>query len=287
MKNPIFSAAMLYCLATSLPATTIFSDTFNYGGVPNPESDLTNNIVARQSGGAFSSTYTKQTAGTNGVFLNDNSGLNVLLLRTLNTAGASQSAADLNTNFAASLAGNKYSITLTNVNFQRNSADISDVWFALSVGDDAGGSITGPNSGLADFALLLRAQDSGSRLWQDNVNTAGFDLLGSGATFGFNNRFERVVMTIDETGGIGNATGQIEVTAPNGVFTSSVINFDFENSAHRYLELRAHQGSAGTDGSLMDLRFDSLSIDVVDPIPEPSVAMLGAFGGLLLLRRRK
>ncbi|MFK7852337.1 MAG: hypothetical protein AB8D78_15275 [Akkermansiaceae bacterium] len=288
MKNPFLAASAVICLASSSQAITVFSDTFNHGSGAGTF-PLGTNIGPRQAGGTTSSTYTGSTAGSGGnnTLLNTNNGLEVLLLRTFNVAsGVSQSAVDLDTNFASALAGNKYSISMTNVNFQRSSSTITDIWMALSIGDTSTG-INGPNSGLADFGLLLRAQATGSRLWQDNVNATGFDLTGSGASIGANNGFDSVVVTIDETAGGGSATAMVEATTANGTFTSSVLNIDFDNSTHRFLELRAHQGAAGTNGQLMDMRFDSLAIDVIVPIPEPSTAMLGVLGSLLLFRRRR
>ncbi len=281
------SAALAFALSQTSSGVTVFSDTYEYSGTPNPQTNLATEIATRQAGGTTASTYTEQIAGpvANDAALNVDNGLDVLRLRTTNpSTGASQAAVDLNTNFAPTLANKIYTVTFNDLWFTRGTVDITDVWFALSVGDTSP-SISGPNNAQTDFGLLLRAQGSGHAIWRDNSNTGGaFNLTGSGADYGFSTRYQQVVMTIDETAGIANATGKIDVTTANGTFSSPVFNFGFDNVTDRYFEFRAHQNSTGTDGQFMDVRIGSVAIDV---IPEPSSACIGAFGLLLLLRRRR
>ena len=263
----VLSLTFLAVGLQSVQSQTVFEDTFNYGGVPVATNDLTLNIAARQAGGATTSTYTKSIigAGVNDALLNTSNGEEVLLLRTFNQPGASQTRIDLDTNFASDLSGKSYSIILDDVWFARSAADISDAWLGLSIGDDGGG-VNGPNSPIADIGLLIRPRETGNNVWRDNSPTTG-----SGLNWGFANRYEQIQLDVDEVGG--TVSGQI--TTANGTYAIPTLPFSFDNSTNRFFELKGHQGGVGTDGQLMDTRIGNMQIVIV---PEPGSLALMALG---------
>jgi hypothetical protein len=268
--------------AAHAAGTIIFSDTFNYDGVTVPQTTLNTNESARQAAGLVNSTYVKQGSGTSPIqALNVANSQNTLLLRSSNpNSGTSVAAVDLNTNFATQLAGKSYVISLTDLYFTRGNTDVTDIWFSISLGDGAT-SINGPNNAEADVASLMRA-DGSLAAWEDNATR-----LATGSTlaldYGFATRYAIAELRIDETGPTKTAQAYFKNTA-GAEFTSAMWTVDFDNTTNRFIELRAQQSATGTNGTLVDIQMDSLTITV---IPEPSAALLGGLGLLMLLRRRR
>lgn len=267
-------------------ATTVFADTFDYSGTPAPQTDLTTDVAARQAGGTVTSSYTKQTTGSAGnvAALNVANGQDTLLLQSSNLSGtsASQSAVNLGTNFATQLVGKNYAISLTDLVFTRGNADVTDVWFSISVGDSATG-IDGPNQASADAGLLIRSNGAMTK-WEDSTNLGSHTPAGMTLNFGFSTRFAMAELRIDETGATKTAQAYFKDTGGNE-YTSPTWNIEFEDNTNRYFELRAHQGGTGTDGTILDLQIDSIAITAV---PEPDVStLLGGLGVLALWVRRR
>ena len=124
----------------------IFSDPFTFtAGTPGASvTDHNLGIPARQSAGTLGSTYTKTTSGHAGntIYLQDNISRfgpsDAINFRTQRSAGASQTAADFDTNFGTVLAGRTWELDFDSYHARNNNA-ISDAWFAVSIGDTTAG----------------------------------------------------------------------------------------------------------------------------------------------------
>ncbi len=279
------ATALALCLFGShvQAATLVFEDTFDYDGSPNPQTDLSDSIAARQTGGLTTSNYTEQSAGGgNGGFLTSANGALQLRLQTTNpNTGAAQSSVDLSTNFASSLVGEHYKISLTDLAFVRGTGTIlpSDIWFSISIGDSSP-SINGPNDASADAAALIRANGSVTK-WEDNSSAAGAEVSGLAVGYGFATRFAIAELHIDET----TDTAWTYFEDMDGdSFTSAAWSIDFDNDTNRFIELRAHQGAGGDNGIDVSTYINSMSVTV---IPEPGTALLGGLSLVILLRRRR
>jgi len=238
--------------AFSADAALIFNDTYNYTtGAPGDQTALGTDLAARQCLGSTTSSYTEQLAGsgTRDALLTNINSQSQLRFRTTNTASSpSQTAVDLNTNFASSLAGKQYSISLMDLAFVRGAAATlpTDIWFAISVGD-TNTSISGPADATADASVLIQAGGNMTK-WEDNSNANGSQNAGLSLNYGFATRYAIAELRIDETGAIKTAQAYFKDMSGNE-FTSDSWVIDFDNSTNRFIELRAHQGSGGTDGT--------------------------------------
>jgi hypothetical protein len=286
MRNLVCAAAVAGAGMLAAPAAgaPVFLDTFDYSGSPDPQTNLAADLAARQAGGAVGSSYTEQKNGpaSNDAALSVDNGLDTLRFRTLNNNSASQIAVDLGTNFASQLAGNYYAIRLTDVYYVRSDQNISDVWLAISVGDESG-TITGPNQGEADVAVLARPRQAPSNnytRWEDGGSAGPGATTGLTNGFDYANRFAVIELRVDEVAG--QATAYFEDANGNS-HLSNPWAIDFDNNTSRRIEIRAHQGTSGGSNETMDVHVDAMSIEL---IPEPaSLALLG-LGGLALLRRK-
>jgi hypothetical protein len=287
LRHLLLISAITFCLLgahQTRAAVLIFEDTYNYTtGAPGDQTNLSTDLAARQAGGTTTSTYTEQTGGTTtttrDALMTNINGASQLRFRTSNpSSSSSQMAVDLNTNFASNLAGLHYKISLTNLAFTRANTTATDVWFAISVGDS---DVTGPNNASADVSALIQAAGSVTK-WQDNSN-AGSQNSGLSLNYGFATRYALAELHIDETTATNTAWVYFEDMNGN-TFTSTPWNITFANTTTRLIELRAHQGATGTDGTDMSVYVDTMRITV---IPEPGSGMLlFVAAGVTLLRRK-
>lgn len=267
-------------------AVIVFNDTFDYDGNPDPQTNVNDEQLTRQAAGTTTSTYTEQIAGgagTRDAMLTVANGQDQIRFQTTNhSSSSSQAAVDLDANFASSLVGKHYKITLTDLAVIRGNSDVSDIWFAISVGDTSP-SITGPNSTGTDAAVLIRHNGGGpGNGWEDNVSQ-GVQSSSLSLGYTFETRYAIAELHIDETGTTDIAWAYF-MDMNGNEFTTNTWNIDFDNGTNRFIELRMHQGATGTDGTDVSAYIDSMSITV---IPEPSAALLGCLGFSFLLRRRR
>lgn len=278
----VMACVMIATISSSQGATLIFSDTYNYTtGSPANQTNLATDAAARQAAGSVTSSYTEQLAGagTRDAMLVNANGQSQLRFQTTNHASSSsQTAVDLSTNFASNLIGKHYKISFTDLAFVRGNTDATDTWFSVAVGDSTT-SISGPNDATADVASIIRTNGTLNR-WEDNVNL-GTDSSGLSVNYDFASRYALIELHVDETT---NTAWMYAEDMSGGTFTSTTWSIDFENNTNRYIELRAHQGATGTDGSDMSVYLNSLSVTIV---PEPSTVLLAGCWSLLLLRRRR
>ena len=154
-------ALLLASAGTLCADTTLLFDGFDFPSSPgSTNTDINLDVPARQSG-STTTTYTQAVTGNagNDALLEDSPlfGSDVLLLRTIHGAAASQTAVRPDTNFAAAFAGQKWSVTYV-ARLDRASSAVNDGWLAFAVGDQA--EFTGPNSATADFGFVVQGNAS-------------------------------------------------------------------------------------------------------------------------------
>ena len=283
-SNPRKAVAAAFVVRTDEYSGSIaFVDPFTFTPAPGANSgDENQGIPDRQAGSTLTSTYTETDDighPSNGLLLeNDNARFgpsDVLLVRTKAIASASQTAADLDRDFGAILAGRKWQIEF-DAYAARNSAAVTDEWFAISIGDVAVGAgeagIRGPNHPSADFAILLRG-DGRFTTWMDGALVAS-GLHSSTARWGDVYHLEIIV---DEIG----PTPQVSVVYSIGgtALTLGTWPVTWDNLTNRFIELRAHQGGQESESPLMDVRVDNLTIEVTQDIEAPPVLLTPVAGG--------
>ncbi|MDP4646988.1 MAG: PEP-CTERM sorting domain-containing protein [Akkermansiaceae bacterium] len=283
-KN-LLCACTLSAFALSAPnasAASIFTDSFGDGTLGNTI-DINTNIPARQTG--TTTTYTMSGAN-NVAHVSNSDGVttsnNMARLRNNEQvpSGGSNGFLSADTNYSM-LAGTNYSFSF-DLLYNKRLTGSTDQWVSFSLGDTAGQA--GPNNTASDFGMLLRpdgvgnANDQLARFYSDNVFSTGKDFT---TTPSFDSSYVTFLINVNETA-IGGPT--VSVTAGA---TSILSDFaiDFEGT-DRYFSFGTHLGSnaAVTATDFSDLYIDNLSIT---SIPEPSAVLLGCFGMLALLRRRR
>lgn len=139
------------------------------------------------------------------------------------------------------------------------------------------------------FSFTISAANSGERLNLTNLTL----LLGGNSNTG--NTFTNQIYLVSNLDSFGSAIGGTNTTksftASNGnQFNTVNTTFDLSGASYQGLETITFQLRFSDDATNSNLfnRFDDVTVNgTVDPIPEPSAALLGALGLLALLRRRR
>ncbi len=269
---PLFALLSLSQAPSLLSAdTTLLLDPFTIPAVAN-DTNVNSDIPARQSGSLTGGTYTElltSPAGyANDAFIEKASttfaGSDALLLRTFHSTTSARTAVRLSTDFGPLVAGKKWRVSFTG-NIQRNSADITDSWLALNLGDTPGH--VGPDNVSTDLGFFVR----GSGAWTTFADGSSI-ASGAAAVLKSPDLYATswtAVVTVDETVSPVSASAVVTV-AGGGTFNLGPWNVTWENAA-RYLELRLHNGgNANSAGTLCDGRVDNLTVSLSgDPAAPP------------------
>ena len=263
IKLPSILRSLLFLLAsasTLCADTTLLLDGFDFPSSPGTtNTDVNLNAPARQSGAATTS-YTQLATGnaSNDALLEDSAlfGSDVLLLRTIHGAAASETALHPDTNFASGLAGQKWSVTYV-ARLDRADGNVTDGWLAFAVGDQT--DFTGPSSPTADFGFVVQGNGSWFAFVDGPVAPNGFGSAGALRSPDLWSGVFTVTITVDET--LAQPTAKAVVVVGASTFNFGPWNVGFDNGTNRYLELRAHNGgSGGGPGALMDARVNAFIV---------------------------
>lgn len=286
LKSTLGPALLLLGLAASVNGSTVFQDTYTWGG-SGITGDLNANYAARQSGGAVTSTYTD--GYINGIggsfhFLDSSSPMtpanDVMYLRTVTspTVGTAESLSVvyLNTDFASSLSGKQWSGSYDAL--LTIGVGVWDSYLGFGLKSVAAGT-TGP--GNSDFFFAVKPTGAWL-LWRND----GVDFT-SGVLSGFNPGFQQysVSYSVDES--LATPLLSLSVTPFGGSTQALATGLSIAPlGANRYFGFLSSAVSPPTPNSgFSDARIDNLTLSA---IPEPSGVALTALGlGLLTFNRRR
>ncbi|MCU0796077.1 MAG: PEP-CTERM sorting domain-containing protein [Akkermansiaceae bacterium] len=264
MRSNITSVllALLGYSGVSQATTLLLSDNFN----DNPNNatwSFNDSLASTQAGSLATVTYSVQ--GFNYVAQHSNGGY--LLVATA-TDGNGNGSVSLNNNFAsqANAANQPLQITF-NINSVAGYGDTTR-WVQFNVGASQHLDVGNPGVGAG---VLFRVSGDTQLL------SAGAG-IGTGGTWSAD---DLVTITFSGTGGVGSAFNGNGSQAAISIGSTNYGTFTLGQQTDAYLTFSAFNYGGDQFGLG---RFDNLSVSL---IPEPSALLLGGFGLLALLRRRR
>jgi hypothetical protein len=269
MKNPAIASLLATAgfVATSPASTLLLSDSFNDNN--SGVSGFNNNLALTQSGTLATTTYSLQ--GGNYVVQHGNGGtvgVSGVLLVATSTDGNGNGSVSLNNNFATQANATNEALQIT---FNIDSVDSypsTDRWVQFNIGDsqhlDVGGATVGAG-------VLFRVNGDTQLL------SAGGS-IGTSGTWASN---DLITITLTDAAGTGSAFNGNGSKATITIGATNYGTFTLAQQSNAYLTFSAF--NYGLDQFGVG-RFDNLNVTLV---PEPGAALLGSFGVLALLRRRR